>query len=100
MSRLLHAVLTTAKLDDFHLVVTALCHHFRSHLATIDIGGTNFQVFAGLNQQHLIKGHCFAGRDFQLFQLEGFTLYHTVLFTTALDHCVHKHILQKPACAV
>src|SRR5690554_393123 len=85
----LHGMLTTTELDDVDLVVTAVANHLGSNLGAIYHRSTDFNVVAAGNQQNTIKLYRTAGFNFQLFELQRFAFFNTVLFTTANNNCVH-----------
>jgi geranylgeranyl pyrophosphate synthase len=51
----LHVVLATAELDDLHLVAAAMALDRRGNPAALEIGGTDPDVLALADHQHLIK---------------------------------------------
>src|SRR5690606_7434827 len=89
---MLHVVLAATELDDADLLRTALGHHFCSDLAAFHVGSTNFDGLAFANHQHLVEADYFTCLCFQLLQLEGFTLHHTVLLATTFNYRVHKSL--------
>ena len=82
-------MLTTTELDDVHFVVTTVANHFCGHLGTFNNRSANFYVVAIGNQKNTIKLNGTAGFNFQLFQLQSFAFFYTVLLTTANNNCVH-----------
>src|SRR5690606_12136898 len=82
-------MLTTTELDDIDLVVTTMANHFSGNLGTVNNRSTHFNVVAVHYQQNAVKLNRAAGFNFQLFQLQSFAFFNTVLFTTANNNCVH-----------
>ena len=89
MALTLHGMLPTTELDDLDLVVTAVANHFRSHFGTINNRCTNLNLLTISDQQDAVKLDVAACFHFQLFQLQSFAFFYTVLFTTANNNCVH-----------
>src|SRR5690606_26612535 len=75
--------------DDFDFLVTTMGNHFRGHFCARNNRSTHFDIVTIGNQQDLVELDTGASFYFNLFQLEGFALFHTVLLATAYDHCVH-----------
>jgi hypothetical protein len=85
----LHVMLATAELDDANLVVTALSDHFSDNLGTVNHRSTDLHVFAVADQKNAIESHGFDSSDFQLLDVEEFSLGDLVLLSTGNNYCVH-----------
>src|SRR5690606_24427215 len=85
----LHAVLTTAELDDADFVVTTLVNHFSGNLCTFNNWRADFHVFAIADQKNAVESDAVAGSFFQLLDFQVFAFGDLVLFTTSYNNCVH-----------
>jgi hypothetical protein len=93
----LHVVLAAAELDDGHFVVTTLGNHLSNDLGAVNNRSADFYVVAIADQQNAIERDGFASGDFQLLDLEEFTLGDFVLLATGNDYSVHGNISVNPA---
>src|SRR5690554_521263 len=89
MTLLFTRVLAAAELDDLDLLATTVSHYLSSHLATVYVGNTHFNVFTLGHHQHLVEFDRGAGFNVQLFQTNNLAFGYTVLFSAALDYRVH-----------
>lgn len=89
MTLAFHMVLTTFKLDNSYLVVTAMTFYSRRYLATLYRGGTNFDVVTIGNHQYFSKIQVCTYLFLKLFNTQGLALGHTILFATGLNYRVH-----------
>src|ERR1700749_1981124 len=82
-------VLTTAKLDDSHLVALAMAFNRRRHLGGSDGRGAERDGRARADQQNLIKFDTGALVCVELLDTHHSTFLNAVLFTARGDHGIH-----------
>ena len=89
MTLALHVVLTTFKLDNSYLVVTAMTFYSRRYLATLYQGGTNLDIVTIGDHQDIGKVQVCTDLFLKLFNTQGLTLGYTILLATGFNYRVH-----------